>query len=682
MNQNICNNCGADYEYRNGRWKCRACGAYKPEENSSEEISLLYTAYQQLRLAKFDESEQEFDDIIEKYPENPTAYWGRLMAKYGIKYERDFDGRMIPTCYATSIESLLSSFDYKKAMEYADEDTKEYYRSQAEYIERVRKEWIEKASKEKPYDIFISYKESDLENGIERTQDSVEMQELYIHLTNKGYRVFYSRESLRNKIGERYEPYIFNALSTAKIMLVYGSKPEYITSTWLKNEWTRYEKRIRIGEKNPDSLLVACDGFSPAELPSILSAKQCLNANTKGFFSDLDEVIENILRDKKKRIHGSVQSAPTYSEKNIKKKHTSNTQNQKSGIFAIIAFCLILAITISFFSWYGSNGTMSDTSTTQNEESSSTISNSSTTQNEESSSTISDPSSSTTSKNEETSPLPWNNGYNYDTRYSNANLPLGNLILVNKDTAYSLADTLNDRGSTDLYGNKDLGYASLYVLPGSGVKVHNSILPHLKQMLADMVADDTNTLGTAIGEDKLYIDSAYRDFATQEEKNAANSTRYPELPGYSEHHTGLAFDLRVLSNGAYIPMRDVEYQWLEEHSAEYGFVFRYESNKAAITGMGEANHLRYVGIPHATYMNEKELCLEEYLKLLREDYNYANCDAPLEITAGEKEYIVYYVEATTATFTTIPLPPASEGTPVISGDNMNGFIVTVEKTSK
>ena len=90
---------------------------------------------------------------------------------------------------------------------------------------------------------------TDLANGIDRTQDSVEAQELYIHLTKKGYHVFYSRESLRDKIGEKYEPYIFNALSTAKVMLVYGSKPEYITSTWFKNEWTRYEKRIKAGEK-------------------------------------------------------------------------------------------------------------------------------------------------------------------------------------------------------------------------------------------------------------------------------------------------------------------------------------------------------------------------------------------------------------------------------------------------
>ena len=295
MNPNICNNCGGEFAYRGGKWICLSCGSYKPEAITGEEVTLLYTAYQKLRLAEFDEAELEFDDILRKYPKNPNAYWGRLMARFGIKYERDFDGRMIPTCYAASIESLTSAHDYQMALKYADTDSKAYYKQQAEYIERVRKEWIEKAKKEKPYDIFLCYKESDLPNGIERTKDSLAMQELYVHLTGKGYRVFYSHESLREKVGEKYEPYIFNALSTAKVMIVYGSKPEYITSVWMKNEWTRYEKRMKSGEKKQGSLLIACDGFQPGELPSALASMQCMNAKDKSFYSDLDESIEKII---------------------------------------------------------------------------------------------------------------------------------------------------------------------------------------------------------------------------------------------------------------------------------------------------------------------------------------------------------------------------------------------------
>ncbi len=329
MSQNICNICGANYEYHNGRWKCPACGAYKAEELSNEEVTLLYHAAQKLRLSDFDEAEKAYTDIIEKFPRNPNGYWGRLLSKYGIKYEEDFDGRKIPTCYATSIESVISDKDYKKAIELADKETKEYYILQAQYIERVRKEWVEKARKEKPYDVFLCYKDSDMANGIDRTKDSIAVQDLYIHLTSQGYRVFFSRESLRDKVGEKYEPYIFNALSTAKVMLVYGSNPDYITSTWLKNEWTRYEKRIQAGEKKENSLLVACDGFSPNELPKVLAARQCFDATKRSFYGDLDVVIKNLIK-------GEEKPKPVV-EKIEKKKQTKKLPIVLSLVVAVVA---------------------------------------------------------------------------------------------------------------------------------------------------------------------------------------------------------------------------------------------------------------------------------------------------------------------------------------------------------
>ena len=296
MSKNICNICGANYEYVKGRWKCIACNVYKEDELSPDENTLICNAEQQLRLANFDDAEIAFDDIIRKYPNNPAGYWGRLRAYYGIKEEVDFDGRQIPTCFVESIESILDHKDYKKAIELADNDTRETYIEQAEYLERVHKVWLEKAKNEEPYDIFISYKDTENINGkSKRTQDSIDCQELYIHLKEQGYRVFYSRESLRDKIGEKYEPYIFNALSTAKVMIVYGSSAEYINSTWLRNEWSRYLKKIAKGEKKDNSLIVVCDGFSPNELPKILSAKQCLDATRREFYTDLDKSVKKIL---------------------------------------------------------------------------------------------------------------------------------------------------------------------------------------------------------------------------------------------------------------------------------------------------------------------------------------------------------------------------------------------------
>ena len=275
---------------------------------------------------------------------------------------------------------------------------------------------------------------------------------------------------------------------------------------------------------------------------------------------------------------------------------------------------------------------------------------------------------------------PWNNAY-INTPYANSNISVGDLILVNSNNTYAFVDSIKDKNTTNLY--KYEGHGSYYVLPGSDTRVHSSMISSLKQMIFDMV-DTNETLGTTSSSDRIFITGAYRDTTLQTTLNTNNPSLYPEAPGYSEHHTGLAVDIKVLSDSATVQLRDNEYMWLESNCTKYGFVLRYDGSKMNLTGIAdEPYHLRYVGVPHATYMTENNLCLEEYLELLRTSHKYE--DAPLEIAAGDKEYLVYYVAANTAegsNFTSIPVPPASEGTYTISGDNMNGFVVTVEKTAQ
>ena len=299
MNNNICNICGANYEYKDGKWRCPACGAYKPEEISNEEETLLYNAAQQLRLSAFDEAEKMYGDIVQQYPKNSRGYWGLVLAKYGIKYEKDYDGKkvkMVPSCYAASYEKISDDKIFQKALLYADKDNKAYYESQAKRIEDVWSKWGEIAKNEEPYDIFISYKDSDKENGVARTQDSYDAYELYSKLKEKGYRVFYSRESLAGKGGEKYEPYIFNALNTAQVMIVYGTRPEYIESTWVKNEWLRFYKRMKAGQKQENSLILAYKGLNPSELPKPLCEIQGIDLGrvTIGF-GDLEAKISEVL---------------------------------------------------------------------------------------------------------------------------------------------------------------------------------------------------------------------------------------------------------------------------------------------------------------------------------------------------------------------------------------------------
>lgn len=296
MSANICNICGANLIYKDGKWVCPACGAFKTEEISNEEVTLLYNAAQKLRLASFDDAEEAYRDIIAKYPENSEGHWGLVLSKYGIKYEDDYDGKKLPTCYATSIESILADKDYLDAVRLCkDKYQKEYYIGQGKVLEKIRIEWLEKASKEPKYDVFLCFKDSDKQNNMERTDDSIEVANLYTHLSSIGYKVFYSRESLRDKVAEKYEPYIYNALNTAAVMIVYGSKIEYFSSVWMKNEWTRYIRRLKEGLKIDGSLVVACDGVNPAELPRPLNQMQALDARKKTFYGDLEAHIAKII---------------------------------------------------------------------------------------------------------------------------------------------------------------------------------------------------------------------------------------------------------------------------------------------------------------------------------------------------------------------------------------------------
>lgn len=90
--------------------------------------------------------------------------------------------------------------------------------------------------------------------------------------------------------------------------------------------------------------------------------------------------------------------------------------------------------------------------------------------------------------------------------------------------------------------------------------------------------------------------------------------RYVAMPGCSEHHTGLAFDITVIGKSF---SGTQQCQWLQEHCWEYGFILRYTEEKEKITGIAaEAWHFRYVGQPHAQIMKENNWCLEEYIQTL------------------------------------------------------------------
>jgi hypothetical protein len=165
------------------------------------------------------------------------------------------------------------------------------YREEARQIEELRKRIIEVSSKEEPYDVFISYKELDDEG--QRTLDSVIAQDIYKELTREGYRVFFSRISLESKLGVEYEPYIFAALNSAKVMLVVGTDFDYFNAVWVKNEWSRFLALIASGQKK--TLIPVFKGIDAYDMPKEFRKLAAQDMGKVGAMQDLLRGVEKIL---------------------------------------------------------------------------------------------------------------------------------------------------------------------------------------------------------------------------------------------------------------------------------------------------------------------------------------------------------------------------------------------------
>ena len=199
----------------------------------------------------------------------------------------------MPTCHRVQVASILADADYLAAVEDApDAESRRIYQEEAARIAEIQKGILAISANEKPYDVFICYKETDA-NG-QRTHDSQWAQDIYYGLTEQGYKLFFSRITLEDKLGQQYEPYIFAALNSAKVMVVIGSRPEYFNAVWVKNEWSRYLSLMKHDHKR---LLIPCyRDMDPYDLPEELSMLQSQDMSKIGFMQDLLRGIQKVMQ--------------------------------------------------------------------------------------------------------------------------------------------------------------------------------------------------------------------------------------------------------------------------------------------------------------------------------------------------------------------------------------------------
>ena len=291
-----CKMCGGDLNIVEGNsvCECEYCGTKQtvPNADNEKKISLFMRAGRLLRSCEFDKAAGVFETIVTDYPEEAEAYWGLVLCKYGIEYVDDpGTGKKIPTCHRSSFESVEDDTNFEQACENADAIARRLYREEARQIETLRQRILEVSGKEEPYDIFISYKELD-EDG-ERTIDSVIAQDIYKALNKEGYRVFFSRISLEGKLGIEYEPYIFAALNSAKVMIVVGTDYEYFNAVWVKNEWSRFLKLVSDGQQK--TLIPVYKDMDPYDMPKELRNLSAQNMGKIGAMQDLLHGVEKLI---------------------------------------------------------------------------------------------------------------------------------------------------------------------------------------------------------------------------------------------------------------------------------------------------------------------------------------------------------------------------------------------------
>lgn len=300
-----CKMCGGTLEVEENAkvCECEFCGTKQtlPSEND-ERVQGLYNRANVLRMkGEFDKAGEIYEKIATVRTKDPEVYWGMVLCKYGIEYVEDpATFKRVPTCHRASYDAVTADEDYKAAVANADISQRSIYEAEAKAIEEIQKGIIAISQNEKPYDVFICYKETD--DAGQRTVDSAIANDIYHQLTQEGFKVFYAAITLEDKLGQEYEPYIFAALNSAKVMLAIGTKPEYFNAVWVKNEWSRY---LKIMSKDRSKLLIPCyRDMDPYELPEEFAHLQAQDMSKIGFINDVVRGIKKVIAPDEKKQEG------------------------------------------------------------------------------------------------------------------------------------------------------------------------------------------------------------------------------------------------------------------------------------------------------------------------------------------------------------------------------------------
>ena len=258
---------------------------------------------------------------------------------------------------------------------------------------------------------------------------------------------------------------------------------------------------------------------------------------------------------------------------------------------------------------------------------------------------------------------------------------IGNLLIINSTFSYTFPSDMSDminlyqyQRNSENTSKTQINGSYTYSLTYDRICLNKTTLDALNSMMMDY-CNSLEDLSGASANSASNIEIAWGGYSS------SNTDEYTEDinigKGFYDHALGTTFTIKQSNPSTVLTEKLLKnkFEWIYTHAHEYGFIIRFPNACESHTGENSNTrvHLRYVGVEHATYIYENGICLDEYLELIKSSHTINN---PLTFTVGDKEYQVYYFKYS-GNPTSIPVPKDSVYT--ISGDNMNGFIVTVEK---
>jgi len=244
----------------------------------------------------------------------------------------------------------------------------------------------------------------------------------------------------------------------------------------------------------------------------------------------------------------------------------------------------------------------------------------------------------------------------------------GHLVLINRN--YPLKLPISDRQLSPLRFKQ-----ASHVQQQALLQLETTCMSQLMLLLEAIQAEDQIALvsgyRTAEEQSKIYADSL-------RQHGAAFTASYVARPNESEHQSGLAIDLGVYREQVDLLCPDFPDYGVslafKRRAAAYGFIQRYQHSKTELTGIAEEPwHFRYVGYPHSVIMERDGLCLEEYITWIRSS---SAANPYLYLDEHGRGYHIFYIAANEDPNSTTAIPVEENLCYWLSGNNIDGFIIT------